>query len=111
MYVRHAIAQTESYLCTFGAVGRVKVTTPDLDRRISQRHPTRVPAVFVPRLGKALSDPGTSVVDLDGVTTFTNAARTVEQRVYQGVARVGDDLAQEFAQSAPISPLISLRSH
>jgi intracellular multiplication protein IcmE len=82
----------------------------DLDRRLFQRYAPRVAAAFVSGLGEALSDPGATLVDLGGATGVTRPAATFEQGVYQGVAEVGNDLAQEFVQSAPKGPLISLRS-
>lgn len=82
----------------------------DLDRRLFERYAPRVAAAFASGVGEALSDPGSTLVDLGGATGVTRPARTVEQGIYQGVAQVGNDLAQEFVQSAPSGPLISLRS-
>ncbi|MDA8586547.1 DotG/IcmE/VirB10 family protein, partial [Rhodobacteraceae bacterium] len=82
----------------------------DLDRRLFARYAPRVAAAFVTGLGDALSDPGTSLIDLGGVTGVTRPQSTFEQGVYKGLAEVGNDLAGEFVQSAPKGPLISLRS-
>ena len=82
----------------------------DLDRRLFARYAPRVAAAFVSGVGEALSDPGTSLIDLGGVTGVTRPAATVEQGFYKGVAEVGNDLAGEFVRSAPNGPLISLRS-
>lgn len=82
----------------------------DLDRRLFARYVPRVAAAFVAGVGEALSDPGTSLVDLGGVTGVTRPAATIEQGLYKGLAEVGNDLAGEFVQSAPRGPLISLRS-
>ena len=82
----------------------------DLDRRLFARYAPRVAAAFVSGVGEALSDPGTSLIDLGGVTGVTRPAATIEQGLYKGLAQVGNDLAGEFVQSAPKGPLISLRS-
>ncbi|MDF1670187.1 MAG: DotG/IcmE/VirB10 family protein [Roseovarius sp.] len=82
----------------------------DLDRRLFARYAPRVAAAFVTGLGDALSDPGTSLIDLGGVTGVQRPQATFEQGVYKGLAEVGNDLAGEFVQSAPKGPLISLRS-
>mgnify|MGYP005987618223 CR=1 FL=1 len=82
----------------------------DLDRRLFARYAPRVAAAFVSGVGDALSDPGTSLIDLGGVTGVTRPAPTIEQGFYKGLAEVGNDLAGEFVQSAPRGPLISLRS-
>lgn len=82
----------------------------DLDRRIFQRYAPRVAAAFVTGLGDALSDPGTTLIDLGGATGVTRPEASLEQGVYSGIAQVGNDLAQEFVQAAPQGPLISLRS-
>ncbi|GAW37331.1 hypothetical protein RA2_04408 [Roseovarius sp. A-2] len=82
----------------------------DLDRRLFARYAPRVAAAFVSGVGDALSDPGTSLVDLGGVTGVTRPTSTIEQGLYKGLAEVGNDLAGEFVQSAPRGPLISLRS-
>lgn len=82
----------------------------DLDRRLFARYAPRVAAAFVSGVGEALSDPGTSLIDLGGVTGVTRPAATIEQGLYKGLAEVGNDLAGEFVQSAPKGPLISLRS-
>lgn len=82
----------------------------DLDRRIFERYAPRVAAAFVTGLGSSLSDPGTSLIDLGGVTGVTRPEASFEQGVYSGIAQVGNDLAQEFVQSAPTGPLISLRA-
>lgn len=82
----------------------------DLDRRLFERYAPRVAAAFVTGLGDALSDPGTPLVDLGGVTGVNRPAATFEQGLYRGLAQVGNDLAGEFVQSAPNGPLISLRS-
>lgn len=82
----------------------------DLDRRLFARYAPRVAAAFVSGAGDALSDPGTSLIDLGGVTGVTRPAPTIEQGLYKGLAEVGNDLAGEFVQSAPKGPLISLRS-
>ena len=82
----------------------------DLDRRLFERYPPRVAAAFVSGVGDALSDPGTTLIDLGGVTGATRPAPTIKQGVYGGLAEVGNDLAGEFVQCAPKSPLISSRS-
>lgn len=82
----------------------------DLDRRLFARYAPRVAAAFVSGVGDALSDPGTSLIDLGGVTGVTRPAATIEQGLYKGLAEVGNDLAGEFVQSAPKGSLISLRS-
>lgn len=82
----------------------------DLDRRLVQRYAPRVAAAFVSGLGEALSDPGSTVVDLGGGLGITRPEATFEQGVYQGLAEVGNDLADEFVRAAPKGPLISLRS-
>lgn len=82
----------------------------DLDRRLFARFAPRVAAAFVSGVGEALSDPGTSLIDLGGVTGVTRPAATIEQGLYKGLADVGNDLADEFVQSAPKGPLISLGS-
>lgn len=82
----------------------------DLDRRLFARYAPRVAAAFVSGVGEALSDPGTSLIDLGGVTGVARPAATIEQGLYKGLAEVGNDLANEFVQSAPKGPLISLRS-
>jgi intracellular multiplication protein IcmE len=82
----------------------------DLDRRLFARYAPRVAAAFVSGVGEALSDPGTSLIDLGGVTGVTRPAATIEQGLYRGLAEVGNDLAGEFVQSAPSGPLISLRA-
>lgn len=82
----------------------------DLDRRLFARYAPRVAAAFVSGVGEALSDPGTSLIDLDGVTGVTRPAASIEQGLYKGLAEVGNDLSGEFVQSAPNGPLISLRS-
>ncbi|PVA09057.1 hypothetical protein DC366_15990 [Pelagivirga sediminicola] len=82
----------------------------DLDRRLFARYAPRVAAAFVSGVGDALSDPGTSLIDLGGVTGVTRPAPTIEQGLYKGLAEIGHDLAGEFVQSAPKGPLISLRS-
>lgn len=82
----------------------------ELDRRLFARYAPRVAAAFVSGVGEALSDPGTSLIDLGGVTGVTRPAATVEQGFYKGVAEVGNNLAGEFVRSAPNGPLISLRS-
>ncbi len=82
----------------------------DLDRRLFARYAPRVAAAFVSGVGDALSDPGTSLIDLGGVTGVTRPAATIEQGLYKGLADVGNDLAGEFVQNAPKGPLISLRS-
>lgn len=82
----------------------------DLDRRLFARFAPRVAAAFVSGVGEALSDPGTSLIDLGGVTGVTRPAATIEQGLYKGLADVGNDLADEFVKSAPKGPLISLRS-
>lgn len=82
----------------------------DLDRRLFARYAPRVAAAFVSGVGEALSDPGTSLIDLGGVTGVTRPAATIEQGLYRGMAEVGNDLAGEFVQSAPRGPLISLRA-
>lgn len=82
----------------------------DLDRRLFARYAPRVAAAFVSGVGDALADPGTSLIDLGGVTGVTRPAPTIEQGLYKGLAEVGNDLAGEFVQSAPRGPLISLRS-
>ncbi|WP_113913376.1 DotG/IcmE/VirB10 family protein [Roseovarius dicentrarchi] len=82
----------------------------DLDRRLFARYAPRVAAAFVSGVGAALSDPGTSLIDLGGVTGVTRPAPTIEQGLYKGLAEIGNDLAGEFVQSAPKGPLISLRS-
>ena len=83
----------------------------DLDRRLLARYAPRVAAAFVTGLGEALSDTGSTLVDLGGgVAGITRPQATFEQGVYQGLAEVGNDLADEFVQSAPKGPLISLRS-
>lgn len=79
----------------------------DLDRRLFQRYAPRVAAAFVSGLGDALSDPGTSLVDLGGVTGISRPAATFEQGVYSGLAEVGNDLAGEFVAAAPRGPLLS----
>ncbi|WP_029066140.1 DotG/IcmE/VirB10 family protein [Labrenzia sp. DG1229] len=83
----------------------------DLDRRLFARYAPRVAATFVSGLGEALSDPGSTLVDLGGgVAGITRPQSTFEQGVYEGLAEVGNDLAGEFVRSAPRGPLISLRS-
>ena len=82
----------------------------DLDRRLFARYSPRVATAFVSGVGEALSDPGTSLIDLGGVTGVTGPAASIEQGLYKGLAEVGNDLAGEFVQSAPKGPLISLRS-
>lgn len=82
----------------------------DLDRRLFARYAPRVAAAFVSGVGDALSDPGTSLIDLGGVTGVTRPAATIEQGLYKGLAEVGNDLAGEFVQNAPKGPMISLRS-
>ena len=83
----------------------------DLDRRLFARYAPRVAAAFVPGLGEALSNPGSTLVDLGGgVAGITRPQATFEQGVYQGLAEVGNDLAGEFVRAAPKGPLISLRS-
>ena len=83
----------------------------DLDRRLFARYAPRVAAAFVSGLGEALSDPGSTLVDLGGgVAGITRPQATFEQGVYQGLAEVGNDLAGEFVRAAPKGPLISLRS-
>jgi intracellular multiplication protein IcmE len=82
----------------------------DLDRRLFARYAPRVAAAFVSGLGDALSDRGTTIVDLGGGVGITRPEATFEQGVYQGIAEVGNDLAGEFVRSAPKRPLISLRS-
>jgi intracellular multiplication protein IcmE len=82
----------------------------DLDRRLFARYGPRVAAAFVSGVGEALSNPGTSLIDLGGVTGVTRPAATIEQGLYKGLAGVGNDLAGEFVQSAPRGPLISLRA-
>jgi intracellular multiplication protein IcmE len=82
----------------------------DLDRRLFARYAPRVAAAFVSGVGEALSDPGTALIDLGGVTGVTRPAASIEQGLYKGLAEVGNDLAGEFVQSAPKGPLISLRS-
>jgi intracellular multiplication protein IcmE len=82
----------------------------DLDRRLSERYAPRVAAAFVSGVGEALSDPGTSLIDLGGVTGVNRPAATIEQGLYKGLAEVGNDLAGEFVQSAPKGPLIFLQS-
>lgn len=82
----------------------------DLDRRLFARYAPRVAAAFVSGVGNALSDPGTSLIDLGGVTGVTRPAATIEQGLYKGIAEVGNDLAGEFVQNAPKGPLTSLRS-
>ncbi len=82
----------------------------DLDRRLFARYAPRVAAAFVSGVGEALSDPGTSLIDVGGVTGVTRPAATIEQGLYKGLAEAGNDLAGEFVQSAPNGPLISLRS-
>lgn len=82
----------------------------DLDRRLFARYAPRVAAAFVSGVGEALSDPGTSLIDLGGVTGVTRPSATIEQGLYKGLAEVGNDLAGEFVRSAPKDPLISLRS-
>jgi intracellular multiplication protein IcmE len=82
----------------------------DLDRRIFERYAPRVAAAFVTGLGSSLSDPGTALIDLGGVTGVTRPEASFEQGVYSGIAQVGNDLALEFVQSAPTGPLISLRA-
>lgn len=82
----------------------------DLDRRLFARYAPRVAAAFVSGVGEALSDPGTSSIDVGGVTGVTRPAATIEQGLYKGLAEAGNDLAGEFVQSAPNGPLISLRS-
>ena len=82
----------------------------DLDRRLFARFAPRVAAAFVSGVGDALSDPGTSLIDLGGVTGVTRPAATIEQGLYKGLAEVGNDLAGEFVRSAPNGPLITLRS-
>ncbi|MBO6727842.1 MAG: hypothetical protein JJ911_19445 [Rhizobiaceae bacterium] len=82
----------------------------DLDRRLLARYAPRVAAAFVSGLGDALSDPGTTLVDLGGVTGVQRPQATFEQGLYKGLAEVGNDLAGEFVRSAPRGPLISLRS-
>lgn len=82
----------------------------DLDRRLFARYAPRVAAAFVSGFGEALSDPGTSLIDLGGVTGVARPAATIEQGFYKGLAEVGNDLAGEFVQRAPNGPLISLRS-
>ncbi|GFE66972.1 DotG/IcmE/VirB10 family protein [Litoreibacter roseus] len=82
----------------------------DMDRRLIQRYAPRVAAAFVSGLGDALSDTGSTVVDLGGGVGISRPQATFEQGVYQGLAEVGNDLAGEFVRSAPQGPLISLRS-
>ena len=82
----------------------------DLDRRLFARYAPRVAAAFISGVGEALSDPGTSLIDLGGVTGVTRPAATIEQGFYKGLAAVGNNLAGELVQSAPKGPLISLRS-
>lgn len=82
----------------------------DLDRRLFARYAPRVAAAFVSGVGDALSDPGTSLIDLGGVTGVTRPAASIEQGLYKGIAEVGNDLAGEFVQNASKGPLISLRS-
>ena len=83
----------------------------DLDRRLFARYAPRVAAAFVSGLGEALSNPGSTLVDLGGgVAGITRPQATFEQGVYQGLAEVGNDLAGEFVRAAPKGPLISLRS-
>jgi intracellular multiplication protein IcmE len=82
----------------------------DLDRRLFARYAPRVAAAFISGVGEALSDPGTSLIDLGGVTGVTRPAATIEQGFYKGLAEVGNNLAGELVQSAPKGPLISLRS-
>ena len=82
----------------------------DLDRRLFARYAPRVAAAFVSGVGEALADPGTSLIDVGGVTGVTRPAATIEQGLYKGLAEAGNDLAVEFVQSAPKGPLISLRS-
>jgi len=82
----------------------------DLDRRLFARYAPRVAAAFVSGVGEALSDPGTSLIDLGGVTGVTRPSATIEQGLYKGLAEVGNDLAGEFVQNAPRGPLISLRA-
>jgi intracellular multiplication protein IcmE len=80
------------------------------DRRLFARYAPRVAAALVCGVGDALSDLGTSLIDLSGVTGVTRPAATIEQGLYKGLAEVGNDLAGEFVQSAPNGPLISLGS-
>ncbi|HDZ80908.1 MAG TPA: hypothetical protein ENH56_06640 [Roseobacter sp.] len=82
----------------------------DVDRRLFARYAPRVAAAFVSGVGDALSDPGTSLIDLGGVTGVTRPAASIEQGLYKGLAEVGNDLAGEFVQNAPNGPLITLRS-
>ena len=82
----------------------------DLDRRLFERYAPRVAAAFVSGLGDALSDPGSTVVDLGGGIGISRPEATFEQGVYSGLAEVGNDLAGEFVRAAPQGPLISLRS-
>jgi intracellular multiplication protein IcmE len=82
----------------------------DLDRRLFARYAPRVAAAFASGVGEALSDPGTSLIDLGGVTGVTRPLATIEQAFYRWQAEVGNDLAGEFVRGAPRGPLISLRS-
>ena len=82
----------------------------DLNHRLFARYAPLVAAAFVSGVGEALSDPGTSLIDLGGVTGVTRPAATIDQGLYRGLAEVGNDLAGEFVLSAPRGPLISLRS-
>ncbi|MEL6205731.1 MAG: DotG/IcmE/VirB10 family protein [Pseudomonadota bacterium] len=82
----------------------------DLCRRLFERYDPRVAAAFVSGLGDALSDPGSTVVDLGGGIGTSRPEATFEQGLYSGLAQVGNDLAGGFVRSAPQGPLISLRS-
>jgi intracellular multiplication protein IcmE len=57
----------------------------DLDRRLSERYAPRVAAAFVSGVGEALSDPGTSLIDLGGVTGVNRPAATIEHGLYKGL--------------------------
>jgi intracellular multiplication protein IcmE len=82
----------------------------DYDRRIFERYAPRVAATFVAGLGSALSDPGSTVVDLGNGVGIARPEASFEQGIYRGLAEVGNDLADEFVRNAPKGALVSLRS-
>lgn len=72
---------TEVPVSAYAVDARQKSLTvrTDLDRRLFARYALRVAAAFVSGVGEALSDSGTSLIDLGRVTGVTQPSATIEQ--------------------------------
>jgi intracellular multiplication protein IcmE len=89
--------------------GSIAVTS-GVDKRWLERYGPRVAGAFIEGLGSTLGRVGDQVVVGNNSTTIVQPSATFKQGVYQGVGRIGEELAGEISNSAPKGPLVKLDS-